>query len=102
MLLLDGFLFVKEKGVIGDKVSWKCLNYSTMRCAACVQTNQDEIVRCTHEYNHAPDKVKVEAKAVLQNIKAQAVEARVPTTIVLSQALQAVNPTIAAQLPTFK
>ena len=72
MLVLDGFLFVKEKGVIGDKVSWKCSNYFNMRCAARVQTNRDEVVRRVHEHNHAADIAKVEAKAVLQNMKAQA------------------------------
>src|SRR5690349_6778592 len=102
MLLLDGFLFVKEKSIIGNQVSWKCTNYSTMRCTARMQINQDGVVRCAHEHNHAPNKAKVEANAVLQNIKAKVIEAGVSITIVLSQALQTVNPSIAAQLQTFK
>ena len=70
MLYLNGFLFVKDKG-IRNKIYWKCQNFA--KCCKCrAITIDDEVVSVSREHNHTGDPTVVEVRRLMHKIKADA------------------------------
>lgn len=74
MLLLDGFLYVKDKQV-RTKIYWKCRHFAK-KCKGHAITVDGNISAFSGEHNHTGDPINVEVRQFLERVKTNAKTAR--------------------------
>lgn len=70
MLLLDGFLYVKDKQV-WTKIYWKCQHFAK-KCKGYAITVDGNIRAFSGEHNHTGDPINVEVRQFLERVKTDA------------------------------
>lgn len=98
MLLVDGYLFVKDKE-LKNKKYWKCQNYKKY-CKCRARTDGDEVISVSGEHNHAGNPVNVEVRRFMEKIKNDSKETRdSPQYVILNAASDISNLTVPALPP---
>ena len=70
MLLLNGYLFVKDKSV-ENKTYWKCKDFEN-KCKSRTITIENEVKKEPIQHNHAGDPESVEAFRFMEDVKDKA------------------------------
>jgi hypothetical protein len=77
-LLFEGYLYVKQKVLTNNVVSWECERRRyTESCRAKLKVDGMQVVGRIHEHTHAPDTAKVEVVKAYQSMKQKAKETQV-------------------------
>ncbi|XP_029645758.1 uncharacterized protein LOC115219713 [Octopus sinensis] len=98
MLLVDGYLFVKDKE-LKNKKYWKCQNYKKY-CKCRAKTDGDEVISVSGEHNHAGNPVNVEVRRFMEKIKNDSKETHdSPQYVILNAASDISNLTVPALPP---
>ena len=74
MLLLDGFLYVKDRQ-IRSKVYWKCQHFAE-KCKGRAITVDGSVSSTSGEHNHAANSTNVEVRRFLDKVKTDAKSTR--------------------------
>ena len=97
MLLLDGFLYVKDKQV-RSKVYWKC-QHSAEKCKGRTITVDGSISSTSGEHNHSGNSTYVEVRKFLDKVKTDARTTRDSPHFIMSNASAELSGCVAAALP---
>lgn len=91
LLHLNGFLYYKNGGKIGEKVNWKCRS----ECGARLITVDDDLTIMkgkVKDHTHPPNPEEVEAERIIFNIKRKAAEhPEAPPSRIVRTALRGIS-----------
>lgn len=89
LLKFNSFIFQKERET-GNKIIWRCLEYTSKKCRGRLHTSGDVVLRTT-EHNHVPDVGKIEAKEAMEKLKETAKNTQLTTHCVVGTITSQVN-----------
>lgn len=96
-LCFENYLYVKDR-TVEEKSYWKCENIKI--CKARVHVVDDKIVKYVNEHNHPPDKAKVLADGVINELKRKAVETNNSPSELINSISTGIHISVAAKLPS--
>ena len=97
MLLLNGFLFVKDKQV-RNKTYWKCKDFEN-KCKSRTITVDDVVTTDPKEHNHGGDRASVKIYEFMNDVREKAKDSREAPHVLISSAASQVSQAVAAALP---
>ena len=97
ILLMDGFLYVKDKQV-RSKVYWKCQHFAE-KCKGRAITVDGSISSVSGEHNHSGNPTNVEVRKFLDKVKSDARTTRDSPHYIVSNAASELSGCVAAALP---
>ena len=98
MLLLNGYLFVKDKSV-ENKTYWKCKDFEN-KCKSRTITIENEVKKEPKQHNHAGDPESVEVFRFMEDVKDKAKNSREAPHVIISDVASQVSQAAAVALPT--
>ena len=101
-LVLDGYLYVKQKDLVNGAVSFECeerRNKATCKAKVKVHIERNEVVGRLHTHTHAPSKAKIEASKTIQRVNIRAINTEETPQQTLSEACGTIDEEMAANLP---
>ena len=101
-LVLDGYLYVKQKDLANGVVSFECeerRNKASCKAKVKVHMQQSEVVGRLHSHTHAPSQAKIIAEKTVQKVKKRAIETEETPQVILSEACSTIDEETGATLP---
>ena len=101
-LILDGYLFNKQKTSATNVVTWDCVERRKLHnCNVRVKSLDDEIVaRLNMPHDHPPQPERLQAAIVRSNMKQRAKTSAMKTRDIISNEAQYEDDAVLAYLPT--
>ena len=98
MLLLNGFLFVKDRQVMNETY-WKCKDFEK-HCKSQTITIDDVVTTDPKEHNHADDPASVEIYKFMNEVREKRKNSREAQHVIISSTASQVSQVVAAALPS--
>ena len=98
LLVFRGFTFRREREHNGT-IYWKCTDYRIAKCSGRVNVMDGRIIKST-SHNHVPDPAKIQARAVINQIKDRAKSTQEATHQIVAISTSSLSSAVCGQLPT--
>ena len=98
LLVFRGFTFRREREHNGT-IYWKCTDYRIAKCNGRVNVMDGRIIKST-SHNHVPDPAKIQARAVINQIKDRAKSTQEATHQIVAISTSSLSSAVCGQLPT--
>ena len=98
-LIDGGYLYVRQKDLANDVVSWECDQRKRSTCKARVKVLNDQIIERINDHTHAPNQTKVEVAKTRTTMKRRAETSIDAPQRIISEGLAQASPAVAVNLP---
>ena len=99
MLIDRGHLYVRQKDLANNVVSWECVQRRKKACKDHVKIQNDTIIDRVNDHTHAPDQTKVEVAEVRATMKRRAETTLDAPHRIISEGLAHAPPAVAVNIP---
>ena len=100
-LMLDGYLFNKQKVLADNVISWECVDRRNSKsCIARVKTRNDQMVGRMNDHTHPPCPEKIQARVVRSNMKDRARTTTEKTRNIMAEEVSNEPDDVLAMLPS--
>lgn len=100
-LVKDGFSFHRNRQK-GEKIFWRCNEYSSLRCTSRCSTHKDVMVKGPTPHNHIPDPIKIQCRSAINQMKEIAITTAKTTKEVISKVSSKFPEAVKRSLPNIR
>ncbi len=99
MLIDRGYLYVRQKDLANNAVSWECTERRKMVCKAKLKIQNDAIIDRVNDHTHAPNQTKVAVAEVRATMKRRAETTLDAPHRIISEGLAHASAAVAVNIP---